>query len=160
MKDSKIAIGATYQIKVGRNLCEVKINSQLESGGWLATSVKSGKPIKIRDASRLLKLISKPGVASAKAKCSDTVKPDATVPKHSLINAAAIVLQACKRPLSCNEIIEKAIDADIWQPGKGKTPANTLYASILREIKTKGVGSRFAKTGRCKFEFIFKTRNQ
>lgn len=96
--------------------------------------------------------------ANAKSK-RDTGEPDATSAKPtkkpekplSLLNAAAIVLKACDRPLSCKEIIVKAIDADIWQPKAGKTPVNTLYASILREIKNKAENARFEKADRGKF---------
>ncbi len=71
----------------------------------------------------------------------------------SLMNAAAIVLKACDRPLSCKEIVAKAIETDVWRPKAGKTPANTLYSSILREIAKKGDKSRFRKSDqRGKFE--------
>jgi hypothetical protein len=53
--------------------------------------------------------------------------------------------------MSCKEIVEKAIDAGAWTPGRGKTPANTLYSAILRETKTKGDASRFVKVERGKF---------
>ena len=90
---------------------------------------------------------------------SDTGEPAATEIEPaekpnkplSLINAAAIVLEACDRPLSCKEIIAKAIDAEIWQPKEGKTPSNTLYASLLREIKNKADDARFEKADRGKF---------
>ena len=94
----------------------------------------------------------------AKAKTKrDTGETVATVAKRdgkplSLLNAAVIVLKACDRPLSCKEIIEKAIDSKIWKPGTGKTPANTLYSSILREIAKKAKASRFVKTERGKFK--------
>jgi hypothetical protein len=83
-------------------------------------------------------------------------KKVATVAKRdgkplSLLKAALIVLEACDRPLSCKEIIEKAVDADIWKPKTGKTPANTLYSSILREIAKKADASRFIKAERGKF---------
>ena len=98
--------------------------------------------------------------ATTKAKVKtkrDTGETVATVAKPdakplSLLNAAVIVLEACDRPLSCKEIIEKSIDAKIWQPGAGKTPANTLYSSILREIAKKAKASRFVKAERGKFK--------
>ncbi|RKY12359.1 MAG: hypothetical protein DRP52_04755, partial [Planctomycetota bacterium] len=52
----------------------------------------------------------------------------------------------------CKEIIEKAIETKIWKPGAGKTPANTLYSSILREIAKKADASRFIKAERGKFK--------
>jgi hypothetical protein len=38
-----------------------------------------------------------------------------------------------------------------WTSPGGKTPAATLYSSILREIGTKGKDARFKKTERGKF---------
>ena len=71
----------------------------------------------------------------------------------SLIRAAVCVLQSCERPMSCNEIVTKAMDAKIWAPRNGGlTPANTLSAAIRREIKTKGDTSRFVMAERGKFE--------
>jgi hypothetical protein len=97
---------------------------------------------------------SKPTKTKTKRDTGETVvtvaKPDAK--PLSLLKAAVIVLEACDRPLSCKEIIEKAIDAKIWKPGAGKTPANTLYSSILREIAKKAKASRFVKADRGKFK--------
>ena len=53
--------------------------------------------------------------------------------------------------MRCKHIVELAVDRGLWQPGTGKTPANTLYAAILREIRTKGDESRFVKVERGKF---------
>jgi len=38
--------------------------------------------------------------------------------------------------------------AGLWSTPNGATPDATLYASILREINTKGKDSRFRKTDR------------
>ena len=67
----------------------------------------------------------------------------------SLINAAAHILaQDDQEPLRCKDIVEKAISQNLWQPGKGLTPAATLSAAMMREIKTKGNDSRFVKAER------------
>ena len=70
----------------------------------------------------------------------------------SLIKAAAIVLEACGRPMNCKEIVDTAFEMRVWTPGAGKTPANTLHAAINRQIATKGQASRFAKAGRGLFD--------
>ena len=70
----------------------------------------------------------------------------------SLIKAAICVLQSCQRPMGCKEIVDKALDAKIWEPKRGGlTPANTLSAALRREIKTKGNDSRFVMAERGKF---------
>jgi len=70
----------------------------------------------------------------------------------SLLDAAAHLLSlGTGDPMRCKDIVDLAVARGLWTPGNGKTPSNTLYASILREIKTKGDASRFAKTERGKF---------
>ena len=56
--------------------------------------------------------------------------------KHSLLNAAAQVLAACRTPMTCKEMVAKAIEMGLWTPTGGKTPQQTLYSGISREIKT------------------------
>ncbi len=87
----------------------------------------------------------------------DTGEPDATGGKTdgkpmSLLSAAAHLLSlgTCD-PMRCQTIVDLAIQRGLWTPRAGKTPANTLYAAILREIKTKGDASRFVKADRGKF---------
>ena len=91
----------------------------------------------------------KPKDAKGKSK-SNTGQPKPTTANKptSLLNAAVIVLETNDYPLSCKDIIEKAIAENLWQPKSGKTPANTLHAAICKEIKTKEKDSRFAKAGR------------
>lgn len=73
----------------------------------------------------------------------------------SALNAAVKVLEErdpADGPLSCAQMIERMAAKGYWAPARGgKTPANTLYAAILREIKTKGEDSRFQKVERGKF---------
>jgi hypothetical protein len=45
-------------------------------------------------------------------------------------------------------MIETMTAREYWKPSQGgKTPANTLYAAISKEINTKGKDSRFQKVG-------------
>ena len=56
--------------------------------------------------------------------------------KLSLLNAAAQVLATCRTPMNCKEIIAKAVEMGLWTPTGAKTPEQTLYSGIFREIKT------------------------
>ena len=70
----------------------------------------------------------------------------------SLMDAAVNILsQGTGDPMRCKDIVDLAINRNLWAPRTGKTPASTLYAAILREIVTKGDASRFVKTERGKF---------
>jgi len=77
-----------------------------------------------------------------------TVREDGTM---SGLDAAAKVLADAGEPLDCKTIVERAIEKGYWRSG-GKTPASTVYAAILREIRKKGDASRFVKAERGLFK--------
>ena len=66
--------------------------------------------------------------------------------KLSLLSAAAAVLAESDEPLNCKRMIELAKERGLWAPGAGKTPEQTLYSAIMREIKDKGDAARFRKS--------------
>ena len=55
--------------------------------------------------------------------------------KLSLLNAAAQVLAACRTPMNCKEIVAKAVELGLWVHTGAKTPEQTLYGGIFREMK-------------------------
>ena len=59
--------------------------------------------------------------------------------RMSLLDAAVEVLKAAgpDNPMNCKEILEAIIERQLWIPTPGKTPEQTLYGSIFREINTK-----------------------
>lgn len=87
---------------------------------------------------------------SKKAQPKKAAKP-ASKPLGAL-SAASQVLRAAKAPMTCVELIEAMAAKKLWVSPGGKTPANTLHAALMKEIKTKGNESRFAKAERGKFE--------
>jgi hypothetical protein len=176
MKQEDIKIGGTYMVGLAGNLVPVLITDNHPSGtGWQGKTVKTGKSIVIRSAQRIHRELSsdndkdervaqqgkrkpKATTDTTDAKERDTGKPAATGGNQdtskpmSLINAAAHILaQGKQEPMRCKDIVEQAINQNLWQPGKGLTPSATLYAAIGREIKTKGDDSRFAKAERGMF---------
>jgi HB1/ASXL restriction endonuclease-like protein with HTH domain len=76
---------------------------------------------------------------------------DATPKKLSALNAAVRVLEETKQAMSCPELIEVMAKKGYWTSPGGKTPAATLYSSMLRELQQKGKEARFKKTERGKF---------
>jgi hypothetical protein len=76
--------------------------------------------------------------------------------KLSQIEAAAKVLAATKKPMTCRELVEAMQAKRLWESPGGKTPHATLYASILRDLN-KGKDARFKKTAPGKFA-LAKTR--
>ena len=59
--------------------------------------------------------------------------------RMSLLNAAVIVLKDAgpEHPMNCKEILEAIVARELWTPTNCKTPEQTLYGSIFREINTK-----------------------
>lgn len=68
--------------------------------------------------------------------------------KLSAIDAAAKVLTETAEPMNCKALVEKMAAKGYWTSPGGKTPAQTLYSAITREIGTKGKDARFKKTER------------
>ena len=138
--------------KVGRNLVEVRVKGKTENGWTVET--RSGKTLTVKS------LESRNGETAAttapKAAKPKAAKPEATSPEKglSLLNAAAAVLEQSDEPLAVRAMIEKAKESGLWTPKGGKTPEQTLYSAIIREIKDKGDGSRFRKAGRGLFASV------
>ncbi len=144
MRQNQVKIGEVYLCKVGRNTAQVRIQKSSPKGGWDGTLLSTGKPIAIRDAKRLL------GPAPAQERKEQ--QPKAPGPKGlSCLSAAAQVLGKTSEALTCGQMIEAMREDKLWSSASGKTPANTLYSAILREIKIKGEQARFSKAGRGKF---------
>ena len=62
---------------------------------------------------------------------------DKPVKRLSLLNAAVIVLRETKADMNTRELIEAIVERQLWTPTECKTPEQTLYGSIFREIATK-----------------------
>ena len=67
-------------------------------------------------------------------------------------SAALQVLQQRKEAMTCPELIDIMATEDLWTSPGGKTPANTLYAAISRDIKVNGTDPAFRKAERGRFE--------
>lgn len=97
-------------------------------------------------------------VVSDDAKPAKELKVKATKPakepkakKFGALDAAAQVLAFTTNPLTCKQLIETMAAQGLWTSPGGKTPSATLYAAIIREIKTKGDKSRFVRAEAGKF---------
>ena len=101
-----------------------------------------------------------PKAAPAKAEAPKTApaKPatpkaaDEAKPKLSLMKAAVAVLGESDEALNTKQMIELAKQKGLWTPGEGKTPEQTLYSAIAREIKAKGEAARFKMVSKGHFK--------
>ena len=159
MSKSAIRAGDRAFVKVGRNLVEVRVDGKTE-GGWNVTS-RTGKSMTVKTllTSEGDTLAAHEAEDPAPAKAEAKAKPAAPSPKAvpqkglGLLSAAAAVLERSDAPMSVKAMIEAAKSEGLWTPGSGKTPEQTLYSAIIREIRDKGNASRFRKEGRGLFAF-------
>lgn len=148
--------------KVGRNLVEVRVKAKTDTG-WTVTT-RTGRTLAVRslevvpNAAVGIASAAAPKAVAKAAKATPKAAPkaeSAAVPKKglSLLNAAATVLERSGEAIPVRAMIEEAKASGLWTPTGGKTPEQTLYSAIIREIKDKGGASRFRKDGRGRFSF-------
>ena len=165
---SEFFTGEIANAKVGRNLVEVEIIKDCGNGSYKVKSVSSGREF---NTSRLEKINNNQEEAimpednittNAEAEVNaenevDTQNPApecATAKKEkkvSLLDLAAKILADTGEALNCKELVAKAKETG-WV-STGKTPEQTLYSGIFREIKEKGEASRFKKSATRKGSF-------
>ena len=158
-------VGEVAKARVGRNLVEVEILEDCGNGNYKVKSISSGREF---NTSRLEKInnnqeetimpednntiaevetnaeVETPNPAP---ECA-TAKPEK---KKSLLDLAATILAESGEALNCKELVAKAKETG-WV-STGKTPEQTLYSGIFREMNTKGEASRFKKSAERKGSF-------
>ena len=153
-----VAVGTVAIVKIGRNEVEVTV-TEVTANGWKVKSQSTGREFEVR---RIVRIVAEPEAPAAEATEPETTEPEAEAPaaptedeednavnpapesgsgprpekKLSLLNAAAKVLAACRTPMNCKEMIAKAVEMGLWTPTGAKTPEQTLYSGIFREIKS------------------------
>ena len=165
--ESEITVGASVIVKVGRNEVEVTV-TEITAHGWKVRSQSTGREFEVRRIERVVALRTDeiPATetepdAPAEAKAEDDAPNPAPesererpAKKLSLLNAAAQVLAETRAPMNCKEIIAKAVEMGLWTPTGAKTPEQTLYSGIFREMKS-GTESRFKKSETRKGSFEY-----
>ena len=164
---SEFFTGEIANAKVGRNLVEVEIIEDCGNGNYKVKSVSSGREFntsrlekinnnQMEDATMPEDTINTTAEAEVNAEV-DTPNPApecATAKKEkkvSLLDLAAKILADTGEALNCKELVAKAKETG-WV-STGKTPEQTLYSGIFREIKEKGEASRFKKSATRKGSF-------
>ena len=149
--ESNITVGTVAIVKVGRNEVEVTV-TEVTATGWKVKSQTTGREFEVR---RIERIVTEPA-EEAEPETAAPAEPEpeedddhAVNPapesgsgprpekKLSLLDAAAKVLAASRQPMNCKELVAKAIEKGLWIPTGAKTPEQTLYSGIFREIQTK-----------------------
>jgi hypothetical protein len=152
MKRNAVQVGGVYQTKVKGQMIEVRIDAARTNGGWDAIHLATGKVFRIKSPSSLQHLPgAEPAPATTPTEDSPAAPAEPAVKKVSAIEAAAKVLLESESPMTTKQMIEAMTAQGLWTSPAGKTPAQTLYSAILREIAAKGEKARFTKTDRGTF---------
>ena len=151
--ESNITVGTIAIVKVGRNEVEVTV-TEVTATGWKVKSQSTGREFEVRRIERIVTEpveeteVAEPETAAPAEPETEVEEDNAVNPapesgsgarpekKLSLLNAAAKVLAACRTPMNCKEMIAKAVEMGLWTPTGAKTPEQTLYSGIFREIKS------------------------
>ena len=165
MSISEIKVGTIVNVKVGRNIVPANVVEILEDE-FRVSSVAKNKEFVVTAGRIVVDEEAEPASVasdSAESKVAETVEPEEPVeefqptgddeedeyvinPAHesdkpvkrlSLLNAAVIVLNDTKADMNTRELIEAIVERQLWTPTDCKTPEQTLYGSIFREIATK-----------------------
>ncbi len=163
---SSITIGTIVMVKVGRNEIEV-IVTEIGDNCWKVKKVGSDREFSVRQIERVVthaeaEVAENP--ATEVAEPETEVETDSPNPapescgspekKLSLLNAAVKVLEGSDIPLNTKEIIAKVVEFDLWTPNGAKTPEQSLYSALFREIKEKETPRiRKSTTRKGAFEF-------
>ncbi len=143
-----IAVGSAAIVKVGRNEIEVEVIGA-ENGRWRVRSRANGREFTTMKFERVIAVpaaeappeIATPEPAAPAVEApNEPAMPEPGVPapakKLSLLDAAAKVLET-EAPLNAKELVAKAVAAGLWIPTAAKTPEQSLYSAIFREITGK-----------------------
>ena len=158
---SEIKVGSKVILKVGRNAVEVEILKAMADGdAYWVKSIASGKEFMMPSARIKVPTVSIEPVAEPETIENEAPNPApecTTAPgkekKLSLMDAAVEVLKQSGEPMNTREMVKAATDSGLWIPTDCKTPEQTLYGSIFREMKTKENPRIIKSAVKGKFEY-------
>ena len=158
---SEIKVGSTVILKVGRNAVEVEILKAMADGdAYWVKSIASGKEFMMPSARIKVPTVSIEPVAEPDPVEDEAPNPApecTTAPKKekklSLMDAAVEVLKQSGEPMNTREMVKAATDSGLWIPTDCKTPEQTLYGSIFREMKIKENPRIVKSSVKGKFEY-------
>jgi len=171
-----IKIGQCYIASFTKADMPVRIESLEASGQWKARSLTHGRIVFVKSEAQLLRECNgndlaeyaktvtpnrrskrhaptpTPILATETPQAAPVRKTKAKrqrIPEFglTLLEAAYRVLRDAKKPLSCQDIVDRAAKKKLHR-SNGSTPQNSLNCAIANEIKTKGENARFVKVGR------------
>ena len=158
----KIKINQKYLVKVGKNEVEVTVKAQTAKG-WLVETAK-GRTFPVNDPGRFI--LPEAEANSTEPESTVIPEPENVTPepekpvkpssgKRSMLEASVEALKRSGKPMNVKEIIAAMIEANLWEPGPGKTPHLSLSSTIQRNLKKPNSQLPIKKSEeRGKFEYM------
>lgn len=158
---TEVKVGSKVILKVGRNAVEVEILKPMADGdAYWVRSISSGKEFMMPSARIKVPTVSITPVTEPETAEDEAPNPApecTTAPrkekKLSLMDAAVEVLKQSGEPMNTREMVKAATDSGLWIPTDCKTPEQTLYGSIFREMKIKENPRIIKSAVKGKFEY-------
>lgn len=148
MNNENIRIGCIAKTRMGRNEIEVEILA-IEGSSYKVRSLNTGRefytnrleltnhPINEEIIMTEENIINTPIAEPDESATNPAPESGKSNRKRSLFEAAVEVLKQSENPMNTKDIVAKAIELGLWEPTNAKTPEQTLYSAIFREIATK-----------------------
>ncbi len=152
---NEITIGARALTKVGRNMIEVEVIG-FDNGKWRVKSLSTNREFMVSkvetiNSTNIMEDTMSDINENIEQENAEQIVPeaenDAPNPapesggqpekKLSLLNAAVKVLEQSQVPLNVKEMLAKAEESGLWMPSGAKTPEQSLYSALFREIRDK-----------------------
>ncbi len=163
MVENEFHPGDIVRVKVGKNLVEAEVVGLMPNGLFKVKSLNTQKEFGVKHIHELVfaakdyeqekpepEAVTEPEPVTEPEEAeqaSDGEDEEAVInPVHesdrpkkrmSLMNAAVQLLRESPVPMNTREIVAAAIEAGLWEPTGSKTPEQSLYGSIFREIAAK-----------------------
>ena len=164
---ANVTVGQDVLVKIAGRIIPVRVEAVLPDG-WMVRSATSGKIFKTKKlheqpANEAAAPESEPATEPAEVPAAETepaveqheapaavaeqpeapaAEPAPEAPrarKVSLLDAALEVLKAEGRAMNTREMVKLAIERGLWIKTACKTPEQSLYGAIFREIASKEV---------------------
>ena len=157
MVENEFHPGDIVRVKVGKNLVEAEVVGLMPNGLFNVKSLNTQKEFGVKHIHELVfaakdyeqekpepEAVTEPEEAELASDGEDeeaVINPvhesDRPKKRMSLMNAAVQLLRESPVPMNTREIVAAAIEAGLWEPTGSKTPEQSLYGSIFREIAAK-----------------------
>lgn len=151
---NEVAVGSQVRVLVGCRTVEATVIEVLERG-WKVKSNSTGKEFAVLRVAEIIEAAPVQQVESAEvaeesagaAEEAEAVPPAQPEKKLSLLDAAAQILKEAGEAMNTRSLVKQAIERRLWNPTTCKTPEQSLYGAIFREIKV-AENPRFRKSSK------------